>query len=765
MHNPRVVHTLISTPSLTPSLPPSLTRSLAHSLAEVQKPQIQRMNSTAQKLVDAAIDDDSAAVKELLSSKTVDVNARDWEDATVLHAAASRGDVELVDYIVKSQQADVNLFDSSHRSALMDAAQRGHRQVVEILVAAGAEIDSVNIAGSTPLMMAAEKGFVSVVEFLLEQSSVDVNRQDSMGATALIRACQQAPDTDGLVASIGALLQVGADVNIGSYGVGGDKPVALTHALDVAISSDEQLEVVKLLLDHKTSLRDKQGEGENSSSSSSDDENSENVNDDINFGLLSAAWNGKTRLAEMLLAAGADVDHSDGSTNVTALMYAAANGHESIVKILLDRGADAKRIHSTGGTALFESCINGTSALIFNLLMNAGADPFVTDSDNVTCLMAAAESGNVEIVTALLRAGLLINGVSAAGATPLMHAANANKSDIVRLLAERNADFNVAVNATPAYIAKNRADFEMGTTTELYEHGLTALMMASKMAFLPIVKILVEAGARIELADAQQQTAVVHAARNSSFALDVETFLVEKGADPNAMIWDKLNGDKSLLLHAVVNNQTDLALLLLQKGANASFADEDGVTVATHAAFLGNLRVVRELISRNADIASANFEGTDPLIAASAEGHVEIVAELLKSKRVNIHNKDIDGTNALMAASVRGHKEVAKLLVSAGVNVNAQNSEGHTALMFAFNGKHQVELLLEKYREYQKSGEDNSTVLLRNALTIHTSIIQLLRRSGADAKLTDNWGHEASDFDKVKLGSTEAAGPGEAEEL
>jgi ankyrin repeat protein len=305
----------------------------------------------------------------------------------------------------------------------------------------------------------------------------------------------------------------------------------------------------------------------------------------------------------------------------------------------------------------------------------------------------------------------------------------------------------------------------MGTTTELYEHGLTALMMASKMAFLPIVKILVEAGARIDLADAQQQTAVVHAARNSSFALDVVTFLVEKGADPNAMIWDKLNGDKSLLLHAVVNNQTDLAMLLLQKGANASFSDEDGVTVATHAAFLGNLRVVRDLISRNADIASANFEGTDPLIAASAEGHVEIVAELLKSKRVNIHNKDIDGTNALMAASVRGHKEVAKLLVSAGVNVNAQNSEGHTALMFAFNGKHQVELLLEKYREYQKSVEDNSTALLRNALAVHTSIIQLLRRSGADAKLTDNWGHEASDFDKVKLGSTEASGDAASEEL
>jgi ankyrin repeat protein len=51
-----------------------------------------------------------------------------------------------------------------------------------------------------------------------------------------------------------------------------------------------------------------------------------------------------------------------------------------------------------------------------------------------------------------------------------------------------------------------------------------------------------------------------------------------------------------------------------------------------------------------------------------------------------------------MAAAVRGYLEVVELLIKTGANVNAQNVDGHTALMFAYNGKNQVQSLLDKYR-------------------------------------------------------------------
>lgn len=43
-----------------------------------------------------------------------------------------------------------------------------------------------------------------------------------------------------------------------------------------------------------------------------------------------------------------------------------------------------------------------------------------------------------------------------------------------------------------------------------------------------------------------------------------------------------------------------------------------------------------------------------------------------------------------MAASVRGHKDVVDALLRHGANVDQQNFDGHTALMFAYNGRNQV---------------------------------------------------------------------------
>ena len=45
-----------------------------------------------------------------------------------------------------------------------------------------------------------------------------------------------------------------------------------------------------------------------------------------------------------------------------------------------------------------------------------------------------------------------------------------------------------------------------------------------------------------------------------------------------------------------------------------------------------------------------------------------------------------------MAASVRGHKDVVDALLRHGANVDRQNVDGHTALMFAYNGRNQVTL-------------------------------------------------------------------------
>ena len=80
-------------------------------------------------------------------------------------------------------------------------------------------------------------------------------------------------------------------------------------------------------------------------------------------------------------------------------------------------------------------------------------------------------------------------------------------------------------------------------------------------------------------------------------------------------------------------------------------------------------------------------------------------------------------------------------------NFNMQNVDGHTALMFAYNGKNQVEVLLDKYSEYMKESNDNSTRIIKEALQTHVEVVQLLIKGGADLTIKDSEGHVAVDFD------------------
>jgi ankyrin repeat protein len=148
---------------------------------------------------------------------------------------------------------------------------------------------------------------------------------------------------------------------------------------------------------------------------------------------------------------------------------------------------------------------------------------------------------------------------------------------------------------------------------------------------------------------------------------------------------------------------------------------------------------------------SSSHDHHTPIIAAASEGHDAIVDLLVGTGKCDLNKVDKDGTNPLMAASVRGHASIVKKLLSGGSGLNAQNSDGHTALMFAYNGKNQVAMLWDQYKEMlaeagEEDVEDNAK-LIKEALDNHTAVIDLLAASGADATIKDSEGHTAADFD------------------
>ncbi|NOR65238.1 MAG: hypothetical protein GQ468_04405 [Candidatus Scalindua sp.] len=96
---------------------------------------------------------------------------------------------------------------------LFDAAFNGKRKLVDILLKCGADINTTDEAGKTPLMLAAESGHKEIVECFL-QKNAEIDIQDKQGHTALSLAAHV-----GKYEIIALLINAGSNIQIKSnYG-------------------------------------------------------------------------------------------------------------------------------------------------------------------------------------------------------------------------------------------------------------------------------------------------------------------------------------------------------------------------------------------------------------------------------------------------------------------------------------------------------------------------------------------------------------------
>ncbi|RMD43151.1 hypothetical protein DV735_g1888, partial [Chaetothyriales sp. CBS 134920] len=107
------------------------------------------------------------------------------------------------------------------------------------------------------------------------------------------------------------------------------------------------------------------------------------------------------------------------------------------------------------------------------------------------------------------------------------------------------------------------------------------------------------------------------------------------------------------------------------------------------AASNGDVARVKRLVGGKAkiyvDVNLADEEGTVPLIYASCFGHTEVVAALLDAG-ADVDKQDANQWSALMWAMTNRHKAIAKLLLDHGANPDIRSSSGGTAYDFVQPG-------------------------------------------------------------------------------
>ncbi len=261
-----------------------------------------------------------------------------------------------------------------------------------------------------------------------------------------------------------------------------------------------------------------------------------------------AAKQGNLRVVEKLLQKGVDIESHDEGRGYTALMHAANAGKIEVVQFLLDKGADVNgKGTDLGRSALMLAAWEGHTE-VAQLLINKGAKVNKQRSDKVHALYVAAQNDHLDTVDLLLKYCTEIDmGGLKDNATALMIACQRGNTKIVEFLVKRGANVNAQ--------------------TVLDGHGYSPLVLAAEFGFYEIVKILIEAGAKIDVRNGElAHTALMVAAQNEH--IEVIRYLIEKGADATIRTKDGAS-TVSFAPHPDSGNEKASEILNMLKKASA----------------------------------------------------------------------------------------------------------------------------------------------------------------------------------------------------
>lgn len=175
----------------------------------------------------------------------------------------------------------------------------------------------------------------------------------------------------------------------------------------------------------------------------------------------------------------------------------------------------------------------------------------------------AIQSGDADLVAAILEAGLSADADLGGGVTPLHTAASAGDEVIVQALIDAGAtvDSRLPQGQTPLMNAASTGD--AGTIAVLlgagadalakdHLHGKSAIHYSARSGNIETLSALVDAGSPVDLVDDEGQTVLIEAVKNDR--VECVAFLISRGVDVNlpdgagttALAWAQFNGSDEI---------------------------------------------------------------------------------------------------------------------------------------------------------------------------------------------------------------------------
>lgn len=361
----------------------------------------------------AAAKDSNWAELQTLLADGVEANAIYGDGSTALHWASYHNNIDSAKLLIAAD-ADINANTDLGVTPLWLAAENGSAEMAELLLQAGADVKAALNSGETLVMTAARSGDGNVVRALLV-GGADPNTAVTRGQTALMWAANQ-----GHSDVVEALLDFGADV-------------------DARTLVREQYVKTEKPQDSPPSYKAWIEQGGNTA-------------------LMFAARSGDLRSAQLLAAAGSDVNGLSAFGTSPAIM-AVHGGNAELLAFLLDSGANPEDA-SSGHTALHAAVMRGNYESV-KVLLEHGAQ---TEVLLERATPARRQSADYHFHEALI------------GATPLWLAARYAEPEIMQLLLEHGADASIVNDVS--FAAQRSAAALTAAAQRNAEAGATAAPMA-----------------------------------------------------------------------------------------------------------------------------------------------------------------------------------------------------------------------------------------------------------------------------------------------
>ena len=432
--------------------------------------------------------------------------AKDTRLVQAAKAGASSAAIALL-----QKRANPNVAEPDGTTALHWAVRYDDVTLVERLIRAGANVNTANRYGVTPIALACESGSAVVVERLLK-AGVSPNATGPLGETAL-HTCSHS----GRVDAAKVLLAHGASVNAGEswrgqtplmWAAAQRHPEMMRALIEAGADVNTRSTVITWERQRTAEPREKW------------------LPPGGLTPLLFAAREGCVDCVKVLVSTGADINIIDPESH-SALVLALMNGHFDVAGALIESGIDINAADAVGRTALM-AAVDAHTMPSSNRPAPKETDSTLTSLEIVQMLVArganvnAALRAQIPFRTKLDRGG---DGVLGAGTTPLLRAAKAGDTPVVRLLLEKGAN--------PKASTRNGVNaIMMAANVGTREEDMTGRNKTQKDA-IESITLLAAAGTDVNAADTQGRTAAHGAALWG--LTDVVRFLHRHGARLDVM--------------------------------------------------------------------------------------------------------------------------------------------------------------------------------------------------------------------------------------